>query len=184
MYKIVFVYGSLMAGFDNYRIIKEGFHIFLGHHKVKGRLYTINDSFPAMSLNTSNSIIEGQLYLVSNDVAKNITILEGSLYTERNLPLDVRHYLDLIRLYLPFYATKASEIMNIRCTYYEATPNLIKGLKPIRFNSWYNYKKVVNPHREGKSLLSAVENAWKGACNVELKVMYPAFYKSLKTLLK
>lgn len=180
MYKIVFVYGSLMGGFANHRIISNSKFWFLGHYKVKGTLYSIADIYPALTLGTSNNIIEGQLFLIDQPTWEKICQLEGSLYKSQPLHLDPDTMTTCIEK-INQTVGNLNIVRNNLVMYFEATPNLIKNRKPIRFNSWYNYKKIINPYRiTNNSVLKTVQEIWYRTVGSDLKSAHPSFYKEVK----
>jgi len=83
---IIFVYGSLKAGFHNHFYLKNA--DFLGTH-VTAPLYTMIslDSYPAVLLNGSTKI-HGEVYAVSDHIFGNVEELEGYPYFYNRIKIE------------------------------------------------------------------------------------------------
>lgn len=73
--KLAFVYGSLLRGFGNHRVI-EGAK-FLGEHVTDGKFTMVSlSSFPGVIENGDTAII-GEVYEVTDEIFSRLDMLEG-----------------------------------------------------------------------------------------------------------
>lgn len=76
----IFVYGTLMPGFPNFKKYLKGRVRKATHASTKGKMYSVNSHFPAVV--EGNNIIKGYLlYLEDIDVLEKLDELEGCLYS-------------------------------------------------------------------------------------------------------
>lgn len=85
----VFVYGTLLKGFGNHRILRDGDAEFLGKATVEGyRIFGGSVPF-AFATNNPEDKLEGEVYLVDMRTLKNLDILEGNGRFYHRTPVSV-----------------------------------------------------------------------------------------------
>lgn len=139
MFRLVCVYGSLMAGFYNHFYIKNSRSAFITHVKLTGRMYSVDDKFPAFVPTNNKKQYLAQLYAVDNICWRNMLRLEGSLYTVDQMELS-----DIERSFIPEYLP----LVDPNPFYFKAEEFLIKDRSMIYSSSWYAHKDFKNPYSD------------------------------------
>jgi gamma-glutamylaminecyclotransferase len=95
---LVFVYGSLKAGFHNHRVLKNS--EFLGNYRTQNKYEMVSfGSFPAVLKNSPKHYITGELYSVDGDVFDDLDTLEGEGYLYKRELIRLKGSTDKVWMY-------------------------------------------------------------------------------------
>ena len=73
----VFVYGSLLRGLGNYRLLQEIEAKFICEDKIRGKLFTAHWSWPFAKLTNDDNFIKGEVFRIYPDTIRHLDGLEG-----------------------------------------------------------------------------------------------------------
>ena len=75
---LVFVYGSLMKGFHNHRLLQVPNVKFIGQDSIRAKMYTNNWSYPFIVFSKSNKDrVIGEVYEIPVSLVARLDMLEG-----------------------------------------------------------------------------------------------------------
>jgi gamma-glutamylcyclotransferase (GGCT)/AIG2-like uncharacterized protein YtfP len=91
---LVFVYGTLMKGFDNHAMMKGA--KYLGLAQTVNKYLMTEDNYPFVNENVHEHKIFGELYNVSTSILETLDLLEGYISPEHPDNLYYRKYVTVI----------------------------------------------------------------------------------------
>ena len=88
---LMFVYGSLLKGLGNHRLLQRIDADFIAEDSISAKLYTQHWGWPFIKLNNNGSTVKGEVYSVLKSRVKEVDGLEGYRESNPENSLFIRH---------------------------------------------------------------------------------------------
>lgn len=125
----VFVYGSLRKHEHNHHVL-AGSSLVAAQCDMKGKLYDTGHGYPAMTLNSGEGNVYGELYRVSDEVLPSLDALEGYYGEGKD-----NHYERSI-------GTVRTDQGDVEAYVYTYSEEAVASLSSIEYGDWKYYKLV------------------------------------------